>query len=197
RMEDRSFTNTEVLRCPFPLIAELQEGTPVYVDPETGYYVLTRYEDVAYVFAHPELYSNASMQAARKVAPEVGQRYAECGYSAAQILVSADPPVHGQSRALVDKVFTPAFVKGKEPYLAKLVDELIDGFIDRGRVDFLNEFAIKLPMFVIADQLGVPRSDGPQFKKWADCVIERFTPRLPVERHLALAAQLLPLHPSL
>ena len=50
-------------------------------------------------------------------------------------------------------------------------DELIDAFIDDGAVEFVEEFAIKLPIYIIADQLGVPRKDAKNFKAWSDAAV--------------------------
>jgi len=191
KLAQKSFTEPDVLRCPFPFITHLHEHHPVYRDPATGFYVVTRHHDVANILAQPETFSNATTvlveQKDSPVADEVARRYAERGFLPVHTLVSADPPVHTRYRSLVNKVFTPAFIKGLEPYLTALVDELIDAFIDRGRVDFLQQFAVKLPMYVIADQLGVPRLDLPHFKTWTDAVVESFTPGLAPERELELA----------
>lgn len=186
-----SFTAPEVLRCPFPLIAEMQQRQPVYCDPVTGYYVVTRYDDIAQVVMKPTLFSNkTSVLVAQQESPnatEVSRRYAERGYLPMHTLVSADPPEHTLYRSLIDKFFTPDFVRSLEPYISGLADELIDAFIDKGQVDFLHEFAVKLPLYVIADQLGVPRADAPRFHRWSNAVIESFSPALTPERELELA----------
>ena len=54
-----------------------------------------------------------------------------------------------------------------------ITDELIDGWIDDGEVDLLNRFCVPLPIYVIADQLGVPRSELALIKKWSDASASR------------------------
>jgi cytochrome P450 len=49
-----------------------------------------------------------------------------------------------------------------------LCDELIDSFIDRGRVEIRSEFAVPVPLTIIAEQLGVPSSDLDRFHRWSD-----------------------------
>jgi cytochrome P450 len=87
-------------------------------------------------------------------------------------LVSNDPPSHTRYRKLVDRTFTAGRVRQMEEYMVEVVSELIDGFIDRDRIKVMGDFAIPVPMYVIADQLGVPRSDRDRFKDWSDAAVE-------------------------
>jgi cytochrome P450 len=48
-----------------------------------------------------------------------------------------------------------------------VVDELIDGFADRGHADLVQELTFNFPVQVIAHILGLPRSDFPMFQRWA------------------------------
>jgi cytochrome P450 len=189
-MELTSFAQPEVQRCPFPFIERLQKESPIYHDPITKFHVVTRYADIVYVSEHPELFSNTtSVILDRKdspVAAEVGKRYMERGFLPMHTLVTNDPPSHTRFRALVDKVFTLRFIKSLEPQITTLVNELIDAFIDKGSVDFIHEFSIKLPMFMIADQLGVPQKDWGRFKLWSDVSIEAINPTLKPERELEI-----------
>ena len=50
----------------------------------------------------------------------------------------------------------------------RVADDLIAGFIQDGRFSVLRQFCVPLPLSVIADQLGVPSEDLPQFKRWTD-----------------------------
>lgn len=189
-MEPISFAQSEVQRCPFPLIERLHRESPIYRDPVTGFHVVTRHDDIVYVNRHPELFSNrTSVILDRKhspVADEVARRYSERGFPPMHTLVTNDPPSHTRFRNLVDKIFTPRFVKSLEPQITTLADQLIDDFIGVGSVDFIREFGIKLPMFLIADQLGVPRGDWERFKLWSDVTIEAINPALTPERELEI-----------
>jgi len=62
-----------------------------------------------------------------------------------------------------------------EDYMKTIVHELIDGFIERGECDFIREFTTPLPVYVIADQLGVPREEVRDFKKWSDSFARRLS----------------------
>jgi cytochrome P450 len=59
--------------------------------------------------------------------------------------------------------------------MTTIVNELIDSFIERRECDFIREFTTPLPVFVIADQLGVPRKDLKDFKHWSDSFARRLS----------------------
>src|SRR6185437_13272126 len=52
--------------------------------------------------------------------------------------------------------------------IRRIADGLIDRFAERGRCEFISEFAVGLPLTVIAGALGVPDGDLPTFKRWSD-----------------------------
>lgn len=56
-------------------------------------------------------------------------------------------------------------------YIRGICNDLIDQFQERGHCDFFEDFAVQLPLSVIADQLGVPREDMPMFRTWTDQII--------------------------
>lgn len=186
-----SFTDEAVQRCPFPLIKRAHAEAPVYRDPTTGFFVVTRYDDIVPILEKPAVFSNTTTvvfgNTTRPGGQEVLRLYEETGWPRMHTLTTADPPEHTRYRKMADKVFTPSFVKQLEPEVTKIVDELIDAFIDAGTVDLRTEFGIKLPMFVISDQLGVPREKWQMFKLWSDSAIALVNPGLTREKWLELA----------
>lgn len=194
-MDQTSFAQADVQRCPFPLIARLQQEAPIYPDPITGFLVVSRYDDIVYVSQHPELFSNTtSVIVDRKdspVAAEVARRYIERGFLPMHTLVTNDPPSHTRYRALVDRVFNAGFVKDLEPHIEQLTDQLIDDFIADGKVELMQQFAIRLPMYLITEQLGMPQEDWKTFKLWSDVTMEGINPTLAPERDLEITDHLI------
>lgn len=190
-----SLASPDIQTCPFPFLDRLLAEAPVYKDPLTGMYVVTRYEDIGHISAHPELYSNKTTVVVGRhdspVAEEVARRFADRGFPEMHTLVTNDPPGHTSYRALVEKAFTPSYVKSLEPYIEALVDELIDGMLPNGGANLLPEFAIKVPMYIIADQLGVDRADYDRFKLWSDVTVERNNPLLDPDRELEITDHLI------
>lgn len=51
---------------------------------------------------------------------------------------------------------------------------LVDGWIDKGEVDFVNEFARLLPQIVMANVLGFPHKDIPRMEAWGAAQVMAF-----------------------
>ena len=77
-----------------------------------------------------------------------------------------DPPDHGRIRNLVSRAFTPRYVEAMRPRVESLVDELIDGLDGAGEVDFVDAFALPLPITIICDMLGIPDEGRREFRAW-------------------------------
>lgn len=183
-----SFFNADVQQCPFPHYDALRTEKPVYIDPKTGNYVLTRYDDVRKVLLNYRQFSNKTGLLQTRDTPTTAQTnrmFEEHGWLPLDTLVSNDPPSHRLYRTLVDKAFTPNKIIGLEPRIAEICDELIDTFIDQPEIDFIDAFAIKLPMTMIAEQLGVATEDMDRFKRWSDLGVESTSPILTPEREIA------------
>lgn len=183
-----SFADPEIHRCPFHAYEKLREEAPVYKDPLTGNYVLTRYDDVRKALLNVKALRNRTGLNATREDPAAKALYAEKGWLPMDTLVSNDPPEHRIYRTLVDKVFVPARVNALEPRIEAIIAELIDGFIEEDEIDFLDRFAVNLPMFVIAEQLGVDKDHKARFKLWSDVSVEMTSPILTPERELEIAA---------
>ncbi|MBI1179139.1 MAG: cytochrome P450 [Alphaproteobacteria bacterium] len=160
------------LECPFPAYRTLRREAPVYRVPQTGHYVVTRYDLVMEAVRNTSVFSSQINQAASGGNhSEVAELLHREGVPFASTLISADPPQHTRYRSLVNRAFTARRVRSMQGYIQQIVDELIDGFAARGEVEFVSEFAVPLPIWIIADQLGVPRRDLPRFKAWSDASI--------------------------
>nr|WP_087572910.1 cytochrome P450 [Sphingomonas sp. CDS-1] len=182
-----SFADPAVQRCPFSSYDRLRDDRPVYHDPLTGNYVLTRYEDVRKALLNVKALRNRTGLNSTRSDPTANRVFEEKGWLPIDTLVSNDPPDHRVYRTLVDKVFTPTRVVALEPRIEEIINELIDAFIDAPEIDFLQAFAVRLPMYVIAEQLGVPREHMDRFKLWSDVSVESVSPVLTSEREVEIA----------
>jgi cytochrome P450 len=98
---------------------------------------------------HPEIYSS-------------GMEGAPLGTERPLIPLQIDPPEHRKYRKLLDPLFAPKQMARLEPQISAQVNELIDGFEDKGRCDFTNDFAIPLPSIIFLRLFGLPLSELPQ-----------------------------------
>ena len=83
----------------------------------------------------------------------------DLGQSVPLIPLQVDPPDHRKYRRLLDPIFAPRRMNLLEPEITRLVNELIDGFIDKGECEFAADFAVPLPSSVFLALVGLPLSD--------------------------------------
>ena len=159
-----------VLSSPIEFNRRLVNEAPVYRDPHTKLVLVSSYERVLDALKRHEDFSNRFGEAmgGRSAPREELTQIMKEGYPTVNTMLTADPPEHKRFRSLVNKAFTPRRVDRIEGEIQKVADELIDAFIGEGRCRVISQFCVPLTLTVIADQLGVPRSDLPQFRRWTD-----------------------------
>jgi cytochrome P450 len=81
-------------------------------------------------------------------------------------MLFANGEVHARRRAPVARTFAFKLMEAMRPKAAALAAELIEPRIGAGPTDFVNEIAAQIPARIIADILGIPRSDLPVFMQW-------------------------------
>src|SRR5262249_53313555 len=86
-------------------------------------------------------------------------------------LIFFDPPRHTKLRALIMRAFTPRVVADLEPRIRELSREILDQTIERGEMDLCADYAVPLPLMVIAEMIGIPVADRPRFKRWGDAIL--------------------------
>ena len=191
---DINFFDPAVNDCPYPAYQLLRDEAPVWKDPLTGMYVISRYDDIRMILLDTTRFSNGvgngannTGKAIRPDDPEEAKRqaaiaeqalamtklYEEKGWVPAPSLDALDEPKHMQERRLFDFAFRASAVKEIEPYVEELAYRLIDDFLPAGRCEWVTALAIPLPLYVIGRQIGVPDEDLPQIKAWTDAWIKR------------------------
>ncbi|MDP5108518.1 MAG: cytochrome P450 [Ilumatobacteraceae bacterium] len=182
-----NMVSPEVLECPYPYYERVREEAPVHQTP-LGFWAVSRYEDVLSVVRNPEMFSSLAQSNSfvTPPPPEVIE-IAKQGYPRVNTLLSNDPPSHTQFRNLVNKAFLPKRVAQLEDSIRKIANDLVDAFINDSKVDLVEQFAVGLPLTVIADALGVDRADMPKFKKWSDDSVAPLSGMLTPERQIECA----------
>ncbi len=175
-LEEFNFFDPEVMKFPFEFYEKARKEAPVYQLPGTDIFFVTRYEDVKMVARKAKLYSSEfdTMMAPQEPDPRIEEVLKE-GYPGVATMLTRDAPAHNRYRALVNPAFSDKRVRDLKPHMERIVDELIADLPESGRVDFMHEFCVPLPVWVIADALGVPREDLPKFKHWSDQAVARFS----------------------
>lgn len=140
----------------------LRDTAPVAYNPEPdgpGFWSLTRYDHVSGAARdHHQFLSGNGTQ--------IQDRRAE-GHGHPSVH-NSDPPLHGQLRNVVLPGLSRQAVQRREDRLRAIVDMLIDGAPRDEPFDFVEAIAVKLPMLVIADVIGVPLEDSERLVDWAN-----------------------------
>jgi cytochrome P450 len=177
-LEAGSPLSPEALACPHAYNERLRREAPVYRCPHTGIVFVSDYATVCRVAKDYKTFSNRFGQAMRSDADEVDPRLAAVlaeGYPPVDTMLTQDPPLHRRYRGMVNEAFTARRVATLEPTIERLCHQLIDAFVDVGECEFVDAFAERVPMTVIAEQLGVPLSDYDLFKSWSDAFVAQLS----------------------
>jgi cytochrome P450 len=160
----KAYPSVDGAECPFRLYSHWRHEEPVAeLHDRPGVYVVSRYVDVDAVLRDPERFS--SVDSRRGLNPVESLTGEPVGSSVAS-MADSDGPEHRRKRALAATVLKPALVRGLEQSIRQHADELIDAFADVGRVEFVAQFAKRLPELVTFDVLGLDRRHLAAFQRW-------------------------------
>jgi len=171
---DEMLVSDDFMADPYPILHRLREEDPVHWSDSIGGWVLTRYDDVVVTFKEVNHFSNEErlVKVLDYLPAESRTEFKEFeGHYRLKSLINSDPPDHTRLRGLVTKAFTPRVVEAMRPRIQEIVNELLDAVQHDGRMDAIKDLAVPLPVTVISEILGVPKSDLQIFKGWADDII--------------------------
>jgi cytochrome P450 len=144
---------------PFSFYAELREERPVHYVASRNLWVLSRYGDVQSAIKDPETFIS-------------GAGVVPSGYRPEQpTLIVLDPPQHTRMRQAVSRAFTPRRIEALAPRIRELARELAESLPPEGEVDVFDAFTDPLPLYVIAELLGVDRGERRMFKRCGDAIV--------------------------
>ena len=195
-------TASEHIECPYKMYASLHQAGGVGVDPNIGT-IVAGYDTLAALAKNTSVYSSAITEDDRgprhmgintEPVQEDVEEILSNAHPIVNALFTADPPEHTRHRKLISKALSPRSVRALEPQIRQITTDLIDAFIDGGSVDLIPEFAVPLPVTVIADILGVDRADIWTFKHWGDLMISGNIDLLSHERRREVAHAVVELH---
>lgn len=153
------------LADPYPFFAQAREATPVFYSPDLQYWVVTRYEDIRFIFQTPKLFSAANaLDPIQPICPATARVLTEGNFRPVPTLTNTDPPAHTRARRLANVAFTPRRVAAMESFVRELTVRFIDERLFSGRADLVRDFAWELPALVIFRVLGVPNEDVARVK---------------------------------
>jgi cholest-4-en-3-one 26-monooxygenase len=148
--------------------ARLRRECPVYRydrgDQCTPFWAITKHADIVQVSRRPKILWNAPRLAVFPEGPPPEG-------PVARHLLNMDPPDHADYRKLVSQHFTPRAVRRLEPEIERITSDRLDALAalgDANPIDFVEQVSGPIPLAVLADLLGVPRSDWELMFRWTN-----------------------------
>ena len=154
---------------PYPYYKRLRDEAPLYRNDELKFWALSRHRDVLQGFRNSTTLSNRDGVSLDPVSrgPHASKTMS---------FLAMDDPAHLRLRTLVSKGFTPRRIRELEPRVTELAVQHLGVMLEKasaGTVDYVAEFAGKLPMDVISELMGVPLADRDGIRAMADGVMHR------------------------
>jgi cytochrome P450 len=116
-----------------------------------GFWALTRYADVLQVSRDPDTFHSAPTSTIGDMPAEIAEWLGS--------MINMDAPKHTKLRLIVNRGFTPRQIARIEESVRTQATEIVDRVAPLGECDFVTEFAAALPLQIICDMMGIPRSD--------------------------------------
>jgi len=89
-------------------------------------------------------------------------------------LMAASADRHRRLRGVAVRALRPRVMDSMRPQMRSIIDELIDGVIDRGRCGIVRDLTDPFPARVMMPVLGVPPEDVPRIDEWATASVAIF-----------------------
>lgn len=163
----------EALANPHPLLAELRAHAPITraYDPHMHeeVWLLTRYDDS--IALHKDMRFTKSFERKAEIRGEPQDMASSAAAAINKHMLMSDPPDHTRLRALVHKAFTPRIIENLHPRIQQIADDLLDNVEKQGGMDLKEDFALPLPIIVIAELLGIPLEDRAKFREWSHVIL--------------------------
>ena len=129
---------------------------PAYVEQAIpsgpGFWAITRFADVMQVSRDPDTFHSAPSVNIGDIPPEIAEWLGS--------MINMDAPKHTKLRLIVNRGFTPRRVAQIEESVRTQAREIVDRVAPLGECDFVSEIAATLPLQIICDMLGIPRSEN-------------------------------------
>jgi cholest-4-en-3-one 26-monooxygenase len=158
QLSDVDLTDPDIFQrgTPHDMFKLLRREAPVYWHPEktgVGFWAITKYADLKAISRNPALFSSARQGTLMRDPAAHDLPFVQ------SIMLNMDPPRHRQHRALVNKAFSPRMISNLQGRIRDMVRHIINGVVERGTCDFVDEIAALLPLEVICEMMGVPEED--------------------------------------
>ena len=148
------FCDPHTFDDPGAVYAAVRDLDALHFDTKNALYIAARHEDVFHISRDSELYCN-----------RFGVRPIIAGDMS---IITLDGEEHIRTRRLINAGFTPRRVRDLMPRVKELTNQLVDDMIELGNVDFVEKFAIHVPLIIICELMGLNPEQRMSMYRWSD-----------------------------
>jgi cytochrome P450 len=151
------FTDPHTFDDPLETYAWLRSLDHLHHDEINDLYIAPRHEDVFTLSRNEERYCNR-FGVRPKIAGDMS-------------IITLDGDEHTRQRRLINQGFTPRRVRELIPHVRKLTNEIVDQIADRDEIDFVDDFAVHVPLIIICEMLGLDPAQRLSMYAWSDAMM--------------------------
>ncbi|BAZ30758.1 cytochrome P450 like protein [Cylindrospermum sp. NIES-4074] len=156
----------EYLFNPYPLYKQIRSEDPVHFYEEGGFWLLTRYQDVADAFQDPRLSSNRSPLFAKQIQGLDLNTIRNFQLLMGKMMLENDPPQHTVLRKINLPGFATRALESWRSIIQETTDSLLDQVEAQHSMNIVTDLALKLPVMVIMKIFDVPEQDRQNLMQW-------------------------------
>ncbi len=151
---DTDFCDPRVFDDPYDLYRWLRDQDSLHYDAKNDLYIAARHEDVFHVSRESETYCN-KFGVRPKIAGDMS-------------IIVMDGEEHLRTRRLINKGFTPRRVRELIPHVRELTNQIVDELEKKTDVDFVEDFAMHIPLIIICEMMGLDPEQRQAMYRWSD-----------------------------
>jgi cytochrome P450 len=156
---------------PYAVYARLRERSPIFHSSDLGMTLVARHRDIRSFLVDSRLGREAIDGTARSSHWDRLPNYSR--YVRVNLL-EKEGADHARLRRLVSAALDPRRVRELRVRIAGNVVELLGAVAQRGRMDFLADLAVPLPVHVIAELLGWPGDQRHRLRPWSAQIVRLY-----------------------
>lgn len=163
-IDTQSFTivSDDFITNPYPFYEKLRSISPIYkgsFGKYPGWYI-TGYKEVVSILMDERFHNRIPI-------PKTTKKYTALKQTQDEMFLFKNKDEHMRLRKTMHEGFTPKAINRYRNYVESVVSDLLNVLKKKTNVDIVTEYAFPVASLTIAHILGVPKEDGPMFRKWA------------------------------
>ena len=158
----------EFISDPYPFLAQLRDKEKPIWHEDLGIYLAATHKDASEVLRNKSLgriYVDRTPESDWKT----------FNWLHSESILESEPPKHTRIRGLISKAFNRARIESLRPKIEVIVEELLNELINSSTTfDLISNYAEPLPVRVIAELLGFPRSEEHLLRPWSQAIVKMY-----------------------